>query len=68
MESVPEGLLLQQSLKATFTDMPVNCFNIAAKNVQERLKICMAIASYVEDFAECENSLAKSLNKVSFYR
>ena len=53
--------------RATFTEIPLGCFNVVAKNVQDRLIICSSISSYVEDIAECENIIGKQLSKVGVF-
>ena len=42
-------------------------FNFAAKEVQDRLKVCHSICNYIEDFAEIENNIGKSLMKVIIF-
>lgn len=39
-------------------------FKFVSKEVVERLKVCSSASCYMEDLAEIENSLGKSLNKV----
>jgi hypothetical protein len=39
-------------------------FKFVSKEVVERLKVCSSASCFMEDLAEIENSLGKSLNKV----
>jgi hypothetical protein len=41
-------------------------FKFVSKEVVERLKVCSSASCYMEDLAEIENSLGKSLNKVYY--
>ena len=47
--------------------IPETLVRVVSKAVNRRIKIVNSVATYFDEFQEHENTMAKSLNKVSFF-
>ncbi len=46
-------------------DVPVINFKIALAEINERLRVCLALSQFVEEASDLENTFGKALVKVS---
>lgn len=60
--------MMENSYDARPTPFAYPQVGFVAKEVSDRLRVCSSAISYVEDLAEIENTLGKSLVKVSHGR
>ena len=63
--------MMKESVQEAVGDVDVSTafafphFKFVAKEVSERLRVCSLAINYMEDLADIESSLGKSLSKVS---
>lgn len=57
---------LEKSNRQWLKDVPFVSARFAVREVKEKLRVVSAVAAYLDDVAEVENALSKSLSKVLY--
>ena len=53
------------SERPSLKDISITHYKYAVREVQERLKICLAIGQFVDDISDIEQNIGKNLCKVN---
>ena len=56
---------LIERINMSLKELPVTHFKVAVEELNHRYKVCLALASLVEEIVELGSSTGKSLSKVS---
>lgn len=55
---------MSESELETTPKIPLTHFRFTTREIKERLKVCSALSAYIEDVADVESNMSKSLAKV----